>query len=123
MPQPDGARRRPVVVLTGGPLHSVLRLVMVVVVAARWGATPLARAVLRRRQDPDDLGRRLRSALEQMGATYVKLGQFLAARFDILPSEIYRQMQLLFDSARPVPLESVRRVIREELGRDPEGLF
>lgn len=120
MPQPG---RAPFVVLAGGPLHSALRLVMVVVVAARWGAAPLARAVLRRRQDPDDLGRRLRFMFEQLGATYVKLGQFLAARFDILPTAIYQQMQLLFDSVRPVPLESVRRVIREELGCDPEDAF
>src|ERR1041385_2878065 len=98
MPQPDGGRRAPFFVLAGGPLHSALRFVMVVVVAARWGAVPLAKAVLRRRQDADDLGRRLRFALEQMGATYVKLGQFLAARFDILPTAIYQQMQLLFDS-------------------------
>lgn len=52
--------------------------------------------------------RQLRRRLEMLGPTYVKFGQILAIREDLLPADICRELQSLFDHVPPVPFPVVR---------------
>jgi predicted unusual protein kinase regulating ubiquinone biosynthesis (AarF/ABC1/UbiB family) len=54
--------------------------------------------------------------LEAMGPTYVKLGQVLAGRPDLLPEPYRKALARLQDSVKPFPYEDVERVVVEELG-------
>src|SRR5918912_489511 len=57
-----------------------------------------------------------RHALEQLGTTYVKLGQLLSSRPDLLPDVYIEELTKLVDDAPPVPFEQIQRTIDEELG-------
>ncbi|MCW2134190.1 ABC1 kinase family protein [Arthrobacter sp. VKM Ac-2550] len=65
----------------------------------------------------------LRLALEQLGPTFIKLGQLLSTRSDLLPPEYLQELAKLQDGTPPVPGETVRRLIQQELGAGPEELF
>lgn len=66
---------------------------------------------------------RVRRTLEELGPTYIKLGQLLSTRPDLLPPEYIQQLSLLLDAAPPVPPEDLRRVLEAELGQPAEALF
>jgi len=72
---------------------------------------------------PSDRGRRLREMLDELGPTFVKFGQLLSTRPDIVPPDIVVELQKLQDDVRPIPFEDVRRVIHEELGLTIEQAF
>jgi predicted unusual protein kinase regulating ubiquinone biosynthesis (AarF/ABC1/UbiB family) len=63
-------------------------------------------------QSPDELV----SDLEQMGPTYVKLGQLLSTRPDLLPKQFLDALAGLQDSAASIPFEQVQEIIESELG-------
>ncbi len=65
----------------------------------------------------------VRMALEELGATFVKLGQILSTRPDLLPVDYQLELAKLHDAAPAVPAETVRDLIREELGCNPEDVF
>jgi len=65
---------------------------------------------------------RLRSVLEQLGPTYVKLGQLLSTRPDLLPAEYIRELEKLQDSVPPFPFKQVQQVLDEE-GLRTEDIF
>jgi len=54
--------------------------------------------------------------LERMGVTYVKVGQFLSTRSDVLPSAYLDALSRLQDRVAPFPYQDVERIIEEELG-------
>jgi len=59
---------------------------------------------------------RVRLTLEQLGATYIKLGQILSTRPDLLPPAYIVELSKLLDSAPPVPTSEIIQVIEQELG-------
>ncbi|HTI72738.1 MAG TPA: AarF/ABC1/UbiB kinase family protein [Candidatus Limnocylindria bacterium] len=61
--------------------------------------------------------RRLRHALEELGPTFVKLGQLLASRSHLLPKAMLDELEQLHDNVPPVPFSEVKTVIEAELGR------
>lgn len=65
----------------------------------------------------------LRLALEELGPTFIKLGQLLSTRSDLLPPAYADELAKLQDAAPPVPVADIRAVIRRELGAEPEELF
>ncbi|HEU4388911.1 MAG TPA: AarF/UbiB family protein, partial [Blastocatellia bacterium] len=65
----------------------------------------------------------LRMALEEMGATFIKLGQILSTRPDLLPPEYQIELAKLQDSAAPVSGREVMERIEEELGRPADRAF
>ncbi|GIF73956.1 ABC1 kinase family protein [Asanoa siamensis] len=69
------------------------------------------------------LGRSLRAALDEGGVAFVKLGQLLSARRDLLPAEIADELTALQDRAAPVPWESVSEVLAADLGRPVAEVF
>lgn len=65
----------------------------------------------------------LRRRLELLGPTYIKLGQVLAIREDLLPDEVTRELQNLFDRLPPVPFTRVREIVERGLGRPLDRVF
>ena len=66
---------------------------------------------------------RLRRALDDLGPTFVKFGQLLSTRSDIIPEAILSELQKLQDKVAPMPLEVARAVIERELGVPAEKLL
>src|SRR4051794_21221029 len=66
---------------------------------------------------------RLRAALEELGTTYIKLGQILSTRPDILPPEYIAELQKLQDAVPAVPTALITARIEAELGQPVERLF
>src|ERR671934_261597 len=62
--------------------------------------------------------REFREALEQLGTTYIKLGQLLSSRPDLLPDVYIEELGKLVDDVPPVPFPKVRRAIEEDLPAD-----
>ncbi len=69
------------------------------------------------------LAERLRMAFEDLGPTYIKLGQLLYMRPDLVTPEISEELQRLQEKVPPFPLEEARRVMEEELGRPVGEIF
>jgi ubiquinone biosynthesis protein len=69
------------------------------------------------------LARSVRQALDEGGVTFVKLGQQLSTRRDVLPGEFIDELTLLQDHAAPVPWEEIAAVSRSELGRPVDEVF
>ncbi len=67
--------------------------------------------------------RRLRIILEKLGPTFIKIGQLLATRPDLVPREYAEEFKNLYDATTPSPYDEVRRVIREDLGQEIENIF
>jgi ubiquinone biosynthesis protein len=65
----------------------------------------------------------VRQALEELGATFIKLGQILSTRADLLPPEYQAELAKLQDSAPPVRATDVKAIIASELGRPAEEIF
>ncbi|MCZ8158232.1 MAG: AarF/UbiB family protein [Leptospira sp.] len=65
----------------------------------------------------------LRESFESLGATYIKLGQFIASAPSLFPEEYVEEMQKCLDSVRPVPVGDIKRVIERELGDKIQNLF
>src|SRR5215210_1439805 len=72
---------------------------------------------------PSDRGRHLREMLEELGPTFVKFGQLLSTRPDVLPPDIIAELRGLQDDVRPFPLADVEQVVEEDLGLSVEKLF
>ena len=117
-------------------LQDLNRLRQIATIAARHGFADLLdragvfRLIGRREpveQAPDtraaSAARRFRRMLEELGPTFVKLGQVLSTRPDLLPAEFVAELRLLQDSVAPIPLEAVRAQIQSGLGRSPEEAF
>ncbi len=68
-------------------------------------------------------GRRVRAMLDELGPTFVKFGQILATRPDIIPPDIVQELRGLQDNARPEPFEKIRGVIQSELGLTLEQAY
>jgi len=92
-------------------------------------ADTLARAghVLHR-EHADELARleppqQVRRALEELGPTFVKLGQILAGRADLFGPEWITEFSKLHSRVPPVPLDTLRPQLVEDLGAEPEAVF
>lgn len=72
-----------------------------------------------------DLNRaqRFRQVLEELGPTFVKAGQLLSTRPDLLPVDVLQELALLQDHVPSFPFEEARRIVEEELGQPLETLF
>jgi ubiquinone biosynthesis protein len=71
----------------------------------------------------DDLAAHFRQALEEAGPTFVKFGQILSTRPDVLPLSFITELSKLVDSVSPEPWAVIRALLTRELGREPEEVF
>jgi ubiquinone biosynthesis protein len=96
-------------------------------IAIRHGLSPYLRG--RRRAELDAPGARarlaisVRQALDEGGVTFVKLGQVLSTRPDLLPLEFTEELGRLQDQATPAPWNQVEQVLAAELGGPPDEVF
>ena len=63
-----------------------------------------------------DEGDRLSSSLESMGTTFIKLGQFLATRPDIIGEELSKKLENLQDRLPPFSIIQAKEIIKNDLG-------
>src|SRR5690349_9321805 len=73
----------------------------------QWGDSPSAQL------EPQQ---RLRLAFEELGPTFIKLGQMLSMREDLLPPSFTNELARLRSNATPVPFDEILRVIERALG-------
>jgi len=66
---------------------------------------------------------RLRHAMEDLGPTFVKFGQILSLRGDLLPGDLINELEKLQDSVAPVPLEEIMGVLKKALGKPLDEIF
>jgi len=106
------------------PQRRISRLSEIGRVATRHGFGYL---IDRRRSNDNkqlaDRGRRLREMLDELGPTFVKFGQLLSTRPDVMPPDIIAELRKLQDDVSPFPFADVRRMIEEELGLTIEQAF
>jgi len=77
------------------------------------------------REQIDKLSRpeRLRMAFEELGPTFIKLGQVLSTRSDFIPPQYLFELAKLQDDVPPFSYEDVEEIFLAEMGRKPEELF
>lgn len=88
----------------------------------RWGR----RVILRQRNLPEhreSRGRRVRRALEDLGPTFVKFGQVLSTRPDLIPADVIAELSTLQEHVRPFSSEKVSETLETEFGRPVGELF
>ena len=72
---------------------------------------------------PEELAARFASVLEELGPTFVKFGQMLATRPDVLPTEYIRELERICHHVAPFSGEVSRAILLDELGAPAEELF
>lgn len=92
---------------------------------ARFEAGATTNSALRRivkqggRSEADEIVQ----ALIALGPTFIKFGQALGARADLLPHEYVVALNRLVDEVTPAPFEQIQEVLKKELGRDPHEVY
>jgi ubiquinone biosynthesis protein len=107
------------------------RLRQIVAVLVRYGfgellsRTPLANLVVGKSEARANqtVGERLRMVIEDLGPSFVKLGQIASTRPDLVPTEVLRELKKLQDQVPPIPFEAVRAQVEAELDAPLEELF
>jgi len=69
------------------------------------------------------LGTRLRLVLEQLGPTFIKFGQLLSTRPDIVPLSILKELESLQDNVAPVGFSQIQKQVEQALGKPIEAIF
>jgi ubiquinone biosynthesis protein len=99
-------------------------------ILAGWEQTPLGQLrhrLIRRRWSQSKQWysgpQHVRLALEELGTTFIKLGQTLSTRPDLVPAEYILELTRLQDNVKPVSYAQIAAVISRELGRLPEQVF
>jgi ubiquinone biosynthesis protein len=126
---PSGTVPQPVDVVLGArrALARSRRYSQISRIAVRHGLGPYLRG--RGRRGEGEAGGRaalalsLRQALEEGGVTFVKLGQLMSTRRDLLPEEFISELAQLQDRAEPAPWEQVEEVITRSLGAPTGEVF
>src|SRR3954467_3383868 len=71
----------------------------------------------------ESAARRFREMLNELGTTYIKLGQVLSTRADMLPAAVIDELSTLQDQVPAFPMEQVRQQIKTAFGKPLEELF
>lgn len=86
--------------------------------------TPLATLIrLPQEKTAQTTAARFRQALAELDGTFVKLGQALSTRPDLIPADYIAELSKLQDACPAAPFEAIREIICEELGSPPEEIF
>lgn len=117
-------------------MRHLLRLVYIVVTVLRFGLDELALSGFRQgwvrglvriitvgRRLHAPRGQRLRWALERLGPVFVKFGQVLSTRRDLLPADIADELAKLQDNVPPVSASLARTLVERAYGRPVEAVF
>lgn len=119
----------------GGTLKSANRLRHIVTVFAKHGFQNIAEELQLGKflflekfgagnlEEKYSIAERLRMAFESLGPTWIKFGQVLSTRPDLLPQEFIEELQKLQAQVPALPFESIRRILQVEYKSDLEPLF
>jgi ubiquinone biosynthesis protein len=111
----------------GGRIARTRRYLQILRIAIKHGLGPYLRG--RRRPGREnaagqaDLARSLRLALDEAGVTFVKLGQVLSTRSDIIPASVAEELSRLQDQVTAAPWAQIEQVLTDELGGSPTQLY
>ncbi|MDK2779461.1 MAG: ubiquinone biosynthesis regulatory protein kinase UbiB [Pseudomonadota bacterium] len=97
------------------PVEQLPLSLRIVLWLAPWRLSPVPSRLTR--------GERLRLALEALGPIFIKFGQILSTRPDLVPEDIVRELKRLQDDVPPFPNDKARALIEAQLGRRVEELF
>lgn len=75
------------------------------------------------RHRKDGLGKRLKLACEALGLAFVKIGQILSMRYDLLSREDCTELQKLLDNVNPIPVGTILQIIETEYGKPWNSVF
>ena len=118
-----------------GRLRLVLRLLGIQRTLIRHGleeivwATHLFRPIgwlrrlIQRRSSRESLGRRIRQTLEELGPIFVKFGQAVSTRRDLLPADIIDELAKLQDQVPPFPSQEALQILESAFGQTADELF
>lgn len=84
------------------------------------------RAIFRRKHEPEErltVPQRVRMTLEELGPTFIKFGQVMSTRPDLVPAGLILELEKLQERVPPFPAEEARRILEHELGAPVEKLF
>lgn len=119
----------------GQAVKNVQRLRQIIAVFAKYGFVDLAERMNLHKLLPSRLAayaesqaektpaERIRLAFEELGPTFVKLGQLLSTRSDILPEAFIDELTHLQDNVQPLSFALVRNVVERELGKKIEDAY
>ncbi|MGE5233912.1 MAG: ABC1 kinase family protein [Acidobacteriota bacterium] len=108
--------------LRASPLATVARVFVWLYAALLYGVGNCADA-LRRRGSPQRRAERLRHTLERIGGTFLKVGQQLSMRIDMLPMPVCAELGKLLDNVPPFPVEVAIATIERATGRPLAATF
>ncbi len=118
-------------------MKELWRLGKIIRIFVKHGLGDIAERLFKRAgQEPDDQKQeewrvkngfpspqRIRRVLEELGPSFIKLGQLMSTRADIFPPEYIEEFTKLQDQVPPVPFSDIKRVIEQELRRPLEEIF
>ncbi len=90
---------------------------------ARSGLGALVSKKRKEEEQQKTVGERLRLTLQELGPSFVKLGQIVSTRPDIIPADIIKELKKLQDEVPPEPFEKIKPMLEGELGATIEDLF
>ena len=85
--------------------------------------SPLRRLIGVKRKEKTGPAGRLRQVLEELGPTFIKFGQVLSSRPDLLPEDFYLELAKLQDKVTPFPFSQVKEIVEKELGSPLTEIF
>ena len=85
--------------------------------------SPIKRIKINLESDQPSSGKRIRLLLEALGPTFVKLGQLLSIRRDLIPVQLTRELSKLQDKVKPIDYTMIEQIIENELGAPVDELF
>lgn len=98
------------------------RLTEIATVLASYGFGHIYRTKLGSKQEQQD-AERLRLAFEELGPTFIKFGQILSTRPDLLPKDYIEELSKLRDQAPSFPFEQIKATFKEDFNEDLEEVF
>lgn len=114
-------------------LANAVRAKEIVTVLARYGFADLLqkmdlppsllRALGKRAPEKRSLWERLRMAMEELGPTFIKFGQLLSMRPDVVPEALIKELRKLQEDVPPVSFDQIRPILEEGLGRELDSVF
>ena len=92
-------------------------------VVTRTGLGSLISARVKLDQPKLEVGERLRSVLQDLGPSFIKLGQIVSTRPDVIPPDIIRELKKLQDDVPPEPYPVIRAQVESELGASLDEIY
>ncbi len=89
----------------------------------KWHLPIISKIFMKEEKLPEDLPVRLRKSFERLGGAYLKFGQFLSLRPDLVPEEYCNEFKKLLDEVHPLPYEEMEKLIEQELKRPAKEVF